>query len=163
MTGFEHRSDLRRLRLFVRYARSDVEAVRMVEKDLEALHHRTWSERELLRGRSGWDRVLSEIRRCSAMIVAVSPAVLDSEAVATECDYARSLGKTLLPVVVAPVAADRLPQGLAEAELIDYTRGNPDAARRLAGAVSALRPAGPLPRPLPQPPPVPFAYLSGPG
>jgi hypothetical protein len=142
----------RRLRLFVSYPREDAESVHSVEEGLETLHHNVWIDRKLDGGQDWWDRILAQIRECDAVIVVVSPALLESEAAGKEREYARSLGKPLLPVQVAPVLADLLPEDIAPLQIIDYTRSGPMTGFQLAAALAALPPAPRLPDPLPTAP-----------
>jgi len=150
-----------RLSLFMSYARSDFEAVRMVEEGIETLHHQVWIDRRLDGGQDWWDEILERVRACDAMIIAVSPALLESDAAAKERSYARQLGKPLLPVLVAPLFTDLLPSDLASLQLINYTDATQLTAFRLAGALARLDPPPPLPDPLPPAPVVPVSYLTG--
>ena len=149
----------RRLRIFLSYAREDQVAVQSVQAGLDALHHETWIDRKLDGGQAWWDEICKQICSCDAMLVAVSPALLESDAAVRERAYARRLGKPLLPVLVAPVLTDLLPPDLAPLQLVDYTNVGPMTGFQLAGALAALPPAPPLPDRLPDPPPVPTSYL----
>jgi hypothetical protein len=95
------------------------------------------------------------------VIVALSPAVLDSTACLLEFRYARAVGKPVVPVMIDPVNPDLLPGELARVQLVDFTTGNEQAAFDLMAALSGLPDAKPLPTPLPEAPPVPVSYLSG--
>lgn len=150
-----------RLRLFISYARADAAAVRLVEEGLETLHYALWVDRKLDGGQAWWNEILQRIRDCDAVIAAVSPSLLDSQAAALERAYARALGKPLLPILVAPLLTELLPADLAPLQLIDYTTASPANAFQLAGALASLPSAPPLPDPLPPPPAVPVSYMSG--
>ncbi|MEU7811081.1 TIR domain-containing protein [Pseudonocardia sp. NPDC049154] len=154
-------SKIRNRLAFLSYARADQEAVHALEQGLEALHYQIWIDRKLDGGQAWWDEILARIRACDLMIAAVSPALLESEAAAREREYARKLGKPLLPILVAPIMTDLLPPDLAPLQLIDYTQVGPLTGFHLAGALAALPAAPPLPDPAPSPPPVPVSYLSG--
>jgi hypothetical protein len=95
------------------------------------------------------------------VIVALSPAVLDSTACLLEFRYARAVGKPVVPVMIDPVNPDLLPGELARVQLVDFTTGNDQAAFDLMAALSGLPDPEPLPTPLPEAPPVPVSYLSG--
>jgi hypothetical protein len=161
MTTLEHMITRGRLRLFMSYARVDAQAVRQVEEGITSLHHEIWVDRKLSGGQDWWDEILSRIRACDAMVVAVSPALLESDAAAKERVYARQLGKPLLPVLVAHLPTDLLPPDLASLQLIDYTDLGPATGFQFAGALAILPPAPPLPEPLPAAPLVPVSYLAG--
>lgn len=162
MTYFQQQARSRaRLRLFLSYARDNKEAMRPVVEGLETLHHEIWIDKKLDGGQAWWEEILMQIRGCDAMIVAVSPALLESEAATRERGYARQLGKPLLPVLIAPLLTDLLPSDLAPLQLIDYTNIGPMTGFQLAGSLTALPPTPPLPNPLPTPPLVPVSYLTG--
>ena len=95
------------------------------------------------------------------MAIAISPALLDSDAAAKERQYARDLGKPLIPVLIAPVLSDVLPPDLAALQFIDYTNQSQTTAFQLASALMMLPPPQPLPDPLPESPAVPVSYMSG--
>jgi hypothetical protein len=150
----------RRLHLFLSYARVDADSLRSVEEGLETLHHNVWFDKKLDGGQDWWDQILAQIRECDAIIVVVSPALLESDAATKEREYARSLRKPLLPVQVVPVLADLLPEDIAPLHIIDYTKLGPMTGFQLAAALVALQPAPPLPDPLPPTPVAPRSRLS---
>jgi TIR domain len=134
--------------------------VKALVQGLRMLHHEVWLDEELSGGQAWWDVILKRIRDCDAMLVVLSPAALDSQACEREREYGAALGKPLLPVMIEQLSPDLLSPELAALQFVDYTTTDQEAAFRLAGAVSALSPAAPLPNPLPPPPPVPLSYLS---
>lgn len=150
----------RRLNVFISYTSEDAELVRTVAEGLETLHHDVWIDKKLNGGQEWWDGILEQIRKCDAMVVAVSPALLESEAAAKEREYARQLGKPLVPVLIAPVLTDLLPPDIEPLQLIDYTTIGPMTGLHLAAALTALPSAPPLPETLPPPPPRPVPPLA---
>jgi hypothetical protein len=149
-----------RLLVFFSYVRKDAAAVRTVVDGLEALHHTVWIDKKLSGGQDWWDQILARIRECDVMVVAVSLALLESEAAAREREYARQLGKPLLPVLIEPVLTDLLPWDIAPLQIIDYTATGPMTGVQLAAALVALPRAPDLPAPLPTPPARPQAPLA---
>jgi hypothetical protein len=147
------------LRLFVTYAREDRPLVDQLRVGLQRLRHEVWMDNRLSVGEEWWLEILAEIRRCDAIVVALSPAVLESQASALERDYGRRLGKVVLPVCVRPVRSDLLPPDLAKLQMVDYSDPGPAAAFELADVLAHLVPVRRLPDPLPEPPPVPMSYL----
>jgi hypothetical protein len=83
----------KRLKIFLSYARVDQPALQAVQEGLEALHHQLWIDRKLDGGQDWWNEILAQIRSCDAIIVAVSTALLESDAAEKEREYARRLGK----------------------------------------------------------------------
>ena len=161
MSVLQQHGSTRVLQLFCSYAREDRQGVRALLDGVRHLRHQVWVDERLSGGQEWWDEILAQLRRCDAMLIAVSPALLESHASALERQYGSLVGKPLLPVIIRPVLADLLPPDLAPLQAIDYTAPGPNAAFELAGALYALPPARPLPDPLPAPPPVPISYLSG--
>jgi hypothetical protein len=153
--------ETRVLQLFCSYAREDREGVRALLDGVRHLRHQVWVDERLSGGQAWWDEILAQLRACDAMLIAISPALLESQASALERQYGSRVGKPMVPVMIRPVLADLLPPDLAPLQCIDYTQPGPNAAFELAGALYGLPPAGPLPDPLPDPPPVPISYLSG--
>jgi hypothetical protein len=146
---------------FLSYSRADKDRLAPLLRGLERLHHHVWMDEQLEGGQQWWDEVLSQIRAADAVIVALSPAVLDSTACLLEFRYARAVGKPVVPVMIDPVNPDLLPGELARVQLVDFTAGNEQAPFDLMAALSGLPDAEPLPTPLPEAPPVPVSYLSG--
>jgi len=146
--------------IFVSYAREDRELVQRLRVGLQRLRHDVWVDDRLSVGQSWWSEILTQVRRCDAIVVAVSPALLESQASTIEREYGRRLGKRILPVSVRPVRTELLPPDIAVLQLVDYCTPGADAAFELADALASLPPSPALPDPLPSPPPVPVSYLS---
>jgi hypothetical protein len=150
---------MEKAKLFVSYARHDEPQVRPLVAGLRQLGYGVWLDEALTGGQAWWDAILAQIRGCDAVLVAVSPAALDSVAVTREYEYAYAVRRSVVPVLVAAVHLERLPPRLASLQLVDCTTGAAGAFQ-LAGALVAMAEAPPLPDPLPQPPPIPLSYLS---
>jgi hypothetical protein len=145
-------------RLFLSYARDDREFVRPIEEGVEVLQHELWMDKRIHAGHLWWNEILEQIRQCDAMIVAISPALLESEAAKRERFYAQQLKKPIIPVVVAPVR--NFPSDISPVQMIDYIKNPSGAPFHLAGLLSGLPPAPPLPNPIPVPPPRPPDIIS---
>jgi hypothetical protein len=146
--------------LFLSYATADIEHLGLLREGIEMLHYTLWIDRNLDPGHVWWEDILEQIRNCDAVIVAVSPALVESDAASRERWYARQLGKPVLPVIVAPVKNEVLPADLATIQFVDLISPDQKGGFRLSNALAALPPAPPLPDPLPEPPPAPISYMS---
>ena len=146
-------------RVFISYAREDQDALNDIRAGISALHHEAWVDSNLDGGQAWWDVILEQIRSCDAMILVVSPSLIDSEAATRERDYARRLRKPLIPLVVKAVRSDLLPPDIATLQFIDYTNRTPLTGAQLANALFSIPPDAALPDPLPDPPAVPVSYL----
>jgi hypothetical protein len=142
--------------VFCSYARRDAAAVDDIATQLEQLGQRAWLDERLSGGQAWWDTILGQIRACDCFLFVLSESSLQSRACMAELDYARDLGRTILPVVVGPVLDQLLPPHLAETQRVDA-----GDSTRLARALLSLPPTPALPDPLPDPPAVPISYLDG--
>jgi len=147
------------VQLFVSYARPDRPRADTLAQRLRQAGFTTWLESGLLGGQQWWDRVLSQIRSCDALIAVMSRASISSQACHSEREYAVRLGKPVLPVVIEAIPLTLLPADVARIQVIDYTHPDEAAAFQLAGAIMALPKPWPLPDPLPAPPPAPHTGL----
>jgi hypothetical protein len=146
---------------FVSYTRSNSAELTRLLKGLQKLHHRVWLDQDLDGGQQWWDEVLNRIRSCDCLLLALTPAALESTACLREVEYAQKLGKPILPVMLERVSADLLPMMLAPLQMVDFTKENDQGIFDLVGALERLPEAPPAPDALPEPPPVPISYLSG--
>lgn len=147
-----------RPRIFVSYARYDAQAVDALVQGMRQLQYPVWVDQNLTAGTSWWGVILQQIRDCDVVIVAVSKALLESEAAHAEQTYAQALGKPVLPVMIGRVESGALPPHLARIQFVDYTDPSPMAGFALASALSAVHPSPPLPPTLPPEPPPPGLY-----
>jgi TIR domain len=144
---------------FVSYARQDHEAVDELKVDLERLGREVWIDEKLHGGQEWWDEILAAIRSCELFVWTVSPASVKSTACKAELTYASDLGRSVLPIMIKPVAIGLTPQRVANAQIVDYTTRDRDQVIKLAGDLQAVQLPPPLPPTLPEPPPVPITYL----
>lgn len=148
-------------KLFVSYARENLEQVRSLAEDLRALGHQVWFDQALTGGQSWWEQILANIRDCDGFVLALSGESLESQACKLEYGYGFDLGKNILPVLVTDgVSHDLLPPSLAAVHYVDYRKQDKHAAFALLRAVDSLSPTKALPDPLPQAPAIPLSYLA---
>jgi TM2 domain-containing membrane protein YozV len=147
-------------RIFVSYDRRNLEAVKMLADELEALGHRVWFDQDLTGGHRWWDSILAQIRDCGLFVFALTPDSLESPACMKELDYASQLNREILPVLLSgEIAESLLPRRLAAIQYVDYRRHDRQTAFALIRAVNGLPAPTPLPDPLPEPPAAPGSYL----
>jgi hypothetical protein len=146
--------------LVISYTSVDREKLRPLLEGLHRLRYQVWFDQELSGGQEWWDAILGRIRSCDALLLALTPAVIDSEACAREMAYARAVGKPILPVMIERVRPELLPSHLASVQIVDFTDPAGSAAFDLTGALLQLPAPLPLPDPLPPEPAVPISYLS---
>ena len=147
-------------RIFISYNNENREIVKTLADDIATLGHQVWLDRELTGGQAWWDQILAEIRQCHVFVFALSPEALDSHPCKLEHEYASSLNKSVLPIMVSDgVSAGLLPPALSKLQHVDYRRQDRQSALAIARAFSNLSPSPPLPSILPDPPDVPISYL----
>lgn len=146
--------------VFVSYSRENQAAVRTLAQDIGGWGHRVWLDENLTGGRAWWDQILAVIRECDVFVFALSPDSLASPACKLEHEYARALGKSVVPVVVTDgVFASLVPSDLAKIQHVDYRRPDKQSAIGVLKALSGLPTSMPPPDPLPCPPAPPLSYL----
>jgi hypothetical protein len=139
------------MKLFVSYHRSDQAKVDQLVGELRQRGHSVWTDQQLYVAQVWWSEILAQIRRVDAVVLALSPAYLASDACAAERAYAAACHRPLVQVQVEPVDVLTLPVDLAAIqraaslpELIDELRLLPDDPP-------------PPPRPLPEEPLAPVS------
>ena len=146
--------------IFIGYSRHNQDIVKTLSQDLEELGHTVWYDRELSGGQIWWDQILEKIRQCDIFVLALAQEALDSHACKLEYTYASSLGKILLPVVVADgVSMNLLPPVLSKIQHMDYRVQDKKTAFTFVKTFQKLPLSKKLPDPLPAPPEVPISYL----
>lgn len=146
--------------VFLSYCRHDETLAASIGRDLTDMGVDVWRDERLSGGQAWWDTILESIRGADAVLFVLSGKSLDSVPCGRELDYARSLGKPMLPVRIDSTAPGVAPPFLASLEWIDYSDDNRAAVIRLMRAVNALPPAPELPDTLPEPPAVPLSYTT---
>jgi len=139
MSVLQQHGGTRVLQLFCSYAREDREGVRALLDGVRHLRHQVWVDERLSGGQAWWDEILAQLRKCDAMLIAVSPALLESQASALA-------GAALVPGALGPVPLQRLPGPPALVDgPADRERGRPHRSHR-RGDRSALPRGGSVAR-----------------
>jgi hypothetical protein len=146
-------------KLFVSYARKNKRAIDELVADLAILGYEAWVDSSLRGGQDWWEVILRQIAACDGFIATVSRDALNSEACRREFDWADALGKPVMPVAVEPLPK-ALPGRFSRRQIVDYSEPGQRAALTLAGGLTALPAAPPLPEPRPAPPRAPLSYLT---
>ena len=150
-----------RKKIFITYARDDREIVERITYALRSLGCDVWVDDSLTGGQVWWDVILEQIRLCDAVFATVSPSMLRSAACREEIDYARRVGRAVVPILVVASDLQILPTALAEVQLVDITTPDFGSGIRLASAIAGIRRATPTDQLiLPEPPLAPVSYLS---
>lgn len=108
--------------LFISYSRRDASIIDRLELSLQQAGYNVWVDRSNLHAGQVWSaQVEQAIDQCAALVVALSPAALRSEAVRNEYQHALKAGKTVL--VAAIHTSHQPPPALRESPRSDL-RGN---------------------------------------
>jgi hypothetical protein len=146
-------------KVFISYARSDLDRVVRLKGRLELLQAEVWIDQRLRGGQEWWDEILQAIRLCDLFMPVVTRRSLASKACHLERQYAADLARPTLPVAFER-AYGALPTDIAVRQIVDYAQPSEESAFQLSVAFNALEDAPPLPARLPDPPAVPLSYLS---
>ena len=138
------------MKLFVSYQRSDHNAVDRLVDELRRRQHTVWTDQQLYVAQVWWSEILDQIEQVDAMVLALSPAYLASQACAAERAYAAACRKPLIPIAVVPVSDVALPADLAPIQRVG-------TLPELIDELRLLPPTPSLPRPLPERPGAPFS------
>jgi TIR domain len=137
------------MKLFVSYNRTDQEAVNRIVAELRRDQHEVWTDQQLYAAEAWWSKILGRIEEADAVVLALSPAYLASEACTRERQYAVACLKPLAPVRVAAFPDVALP-----ADVANIQRAESPAA--LLAALRVLEPAPEVPSPRPKRPATPI-------
>jgi ubiquinone/menaquinone biosynthesis C-methylase UbiE len=147
-------------KIFISYPRSAKNLVARLVLDLSASGHETWFDERLNGGVKWWDEILSEVRRCEILVVALTRDFQSSLSCQEELSYAQQLGKPILPVRISgEVSQDALPASLREYLWVDYSERSIDALLKLQQTLNSLPKTVRMPDPPPDPPPLPTSLL----
>ena len=127
------------MEVFVSYRSTERPLVEKLVRDIEqAGKFRVWYDQEVIGGQRWWDEIMQALEHADTVVLALSRAYLESEACQLEMDYARRLGKRILPVCIDP-ALDKGQLGaqLVSRQIINYPQ---DGVERLRMALNAVQP-----------------------
>jgi hypothetical protein len=140
-------------RIFLSYQREDHAKAAQLRDQLRLLNHEVWIDQESLRaGQKWWKQILHSLREVDVVILAISPGYVESEACRAEWRYALDINRVVIPVEVVGVDPNRLPNEIAELELV-----REGWFGKLVAAIDGS-PAPSLPDPLPADPAPPLTW-----
>jgi TIR domain len=155
--------------VFISYSRKDADlpGFQLLLSDLSLMRRQIWLDERLTGGQAWWDEILKQIRECDAFLFVLSKKSLKSEACRRELAYAVSLQRPILPVRLVDLSNWQLPEYVARAEVVDYSKRAQSGESGVTFAFSlrdavdevTIHGARPLPDPLPPPPDIPVSYL----
>ena len=118
-------TSLRKFKVFLSYARLDKEFAKRIVGALESRGIEVKIDERDLPLAEEWQRELLEfIREADAFVFIVSEVSVDRPWCKWEIGEAARLGKRLAPVVLEPVAVQRLPEALRAIQLIEFVPPN---------------------------------------
>src|SRR5688500_13390774 len=122
-------------------------------RELERSPNVVWLDPQPFADPVPWDVILGQIRSCDLYLFALSPGSLASRTCISALEYALSLNRPVLPVLVQDVDISAIPEEIADLPTVDYRVPDADHGSALLSAVSNRPVVPPLPDPLPVPPP----------
>ncbi len=143
-------------KIFLSYSSKTKKCIETLYDDLRE-NYDVWIDDKLSGGQQWWDEILKRICDCDIFVLTLSRESLDSLACTLEYNYARNLGKQILPVLVSVnVNQTLLPTALKTVQFVDYCNPGRHEAIKLYRAIETLPQSDALPDPLPTPPKVPI-------
>ena len=128
-------------RIFISYSRKDSAFVDRLADDLRERRIDTWVDRSSTHGGQDWTTAIQQvINESNAVVLALSPAVWQSQWIHREIHYAVSVDKPIIPVVWRPVNNDQVFLEIAELNRIafttSYAQGFADLVRAISNVTS---------------------------
>lgn len=148
--------------VFVSHSSIDTDPVKVLVRSLQTAGRTVWLDNEsLVGGEAWWSAILKQIRECDVFVFALSMNSLDSDPCMAEFEYAKALGRPILPVEVGEVPPEeRRNYEVYSEQLVDYRAPTADHAIALIRALTEREAEKrPIPDPLPPEPPIPYLYL----
>jgi TIR domain len=147
--------------LFVSFSHEDHEAVFSLTKPLTKMGHYLWLDEELhIRGGvEWWKEILEQIKQQDAVLLALTENWLESDICVAEFEWAYRLHRHILPLQLADLDPNVLPEELQLLQIVDYTQPRELAVADLLATINGLGSAPGLPDPLPEPPQMPTTQI----
>jgi hypothetical protein len=146
------------VKVFVSYARLNKDTAESLVRDLHALGHQAFYDRDLTGGQRWWDTLLDQIVNSDVFVPVLSDEYRESEACRAEAEWAEALDVPFLPVTVVPQLPGMYAPMIAESNWVSYDSTDRNALADLSRAVAATQPTA-RPEPLPERPQIPLSYL----
>ena len=135
--------------VFISYRSTERQQVEQLVSVIQQVgEYRVWYDQEIIGGQAWWDEIMTALEHADMVVVALFNAYLQSEACCLELDYARRLGKAVLPVQIDP-ALDygQLGAQLQRTQIIMFVQDQPTALKMALAAVQPGVPAADTSRP----------------
>jgi YVTN family beta-propeller protein len=126
--------------IFISYSKKDRDFAWKLADDLEKRGFKIWIDRAISGGEEWRQSIEGALKEAGEVIVVLSPNAVSSDWVMHEGSVAYGLGKTLYPVLMAPVG--KLPIWVEKFQYTDFVGVDYDTA--LEELVAALTPPNPL-------------------
>lgn len=102
------------------YSRQDAPIMRQLYVDLRRQGWTVWTDEGMESGTPGWqDATRDALRQASCLVVILSPNSGKSELIHGEVDYAVTLGRPIIPVLVAGDDLSAIPMNIINMQLVD--------------------------------------------
>lgn len=127
------------MRLFVSYARKDIERVRELVDILREGGHEPWFDHELVVGLDWREQLEERITQCEAFVYPLTPHSIGSEWCQWEFARASELGKSIIPILLDKAAEPVIPEAIKRRQYADFTDGvTPKGVARLLRGLNKI-------------------------
>lgn len=137
------------MKIYLTSSNQNATAVEALAAELLALGHEVFLLTKAPNGKASWFDAFSTIAICDLLIFALTPQSLSCSPCELEYQYAHSLRKRILPVMLDPVTLSLLPLPLTAVSAVDCSRLIGDRFRPLTAAIHNLPPPIPPLKTLP--------------
>ncbi len=147
---------------FISYSSRDTDRVKDFVSDLKNLGQDVWFDDALSGGQEWWDTILSQMEEADVFIMIITSHYMASDACRREYQYAISLDRNIIPVVLGKdLDLSLLPPLISKLQMVDYSSGDKSSVFSLNRAINSLPDKIPLPDPMPSRPEIPISYVAG--
>ena len=150
------------MNFFISYSRVEINLIATIAKEIELFEHKVWYDQSIQGGEDWWKIILQKIRECDIFILALSENSLQSLACNIEFEYALSLNKNAIPLIISDVKEiEWVDTKIRRIQYVKYSNNNDyESRKRLVDAFKSLGISPPLPSSLPIEPKVPLSLFA---
>lgn len=146
-------------KIFISYSRANIEAVNSIVFDISSMGYDVWLDKALTGGENWWNAILHNILDREIFVLILSKDSLNSIACRHEYEYAESLNKPIIPILVENnISIALLPPALSKVQILEHHNNDKSDILNLIKAFNGIK-INPLPNLLPDPPEIPISYL----
>lgn len=108
--------------VFVSYAREDIEIRETFQRELNKKAYTIWTDiRDISKGGQFEDAIKEGITQADSFLFLISPNSIKSKYCLSEIEYALSLNKRIIPLLIIDTNIDEIPKEISSIQFIEFT------------------------------------------